>query len=59
MTFMDAIRRVAAILSCQQAATRFFAALDASDHAAVAAGVAPTACDADSVRRRQGKTLRQ
>ncbi len=50
---MDELHRAAAILGCQQAVHRFFAALDASDYDAVAAGMAP-----DGVWYRQGKELK-
>jgi hypothetical protein len=50
---VDEIRAAALTLACQQAVLRFYAALDASDYAAVAAAVAP-----EGVWHRQGKALR-
>ncbi len=50
---MDEIRAAALTLACQQAVLRFYAALDASDYAAVAAAVAP-----EGVWHRQGRALR-
>jgi ketosteroid isomerase-like protein len=50
---MDELLAAARIVACQQAIHRFYAALDASDFAAVAASVAP-----DGVWHRQGKALR-
>jgi ketosteroid isomerase-like protein len=49
---MDEIRRAALVTQCAQAVMRFYAALDAGDFAAVAAGMAP-----DGVWHRQGKAL--
>jgi ketosteroid isomerase-like protein len=50
---MDELLAAARIVACQQAIHRFYAALDASDFATVAAAVAP-----DGVWHRQGKALR-
>jgi SnoaL-like domain len=50
---VDEIGAAALTLACQQAVLRFYAALDASDYAAVAAAVAP-----EGVWHRQGRALR-
>jgi SnoaL-like domain len=50
---VDEIRAAALTLACQQAVLRFYAALDASDYAAVAAAIAP-----EGVWHRQGRALR-
>jgi ketosteroid isomerase-like protein len=49
---MTELEKAAAILGCQQAILRFFLALDGSDFATVAAGMAP-----DGVWHRQGQAL--
>ena len=50
---MDETRVAALTLACQQAVLRLYAALDASDYAAVAAAIAP-----EGVWHRQGRALR-
>ncbi|MCW8084177.1 nuclear transport factor 2 family protein [Sabulicella glaciei] len=49
---MDELRRAALLIGCQQAVHRFYAALDASDYAGVAASMAP-----EGSWHRQGKML--
>lgn len=50
---MDETRAAALTLACQQAVLRLYAALDASDYAAVTAAIAP-----EGVWHRQGRALR-